>query len=58
MVAALMLYRIIGIGDFGAFRRDDYVSGTVCLNHNVVQISHIIAENDPYLFRSLLSVGR
>jgi len=24
---------------------------------NVVQISHIIAENDPHLFRSVLSVG-
>jgi len=24
---------------------------------NVVQICHIIAENDPHLFRSVLSVG-
>jgi len=56
-VAALMLYRIIGIdlGDFEMFCCDG-----ICFWNcvpNVVQISHIIAENDIHLFRGLLSVG-
>jgi len=57
VVAALMLYRIIGIGlgDFGMFCRDGYLFLN-CVP-NVVQISLIIAENDIHLFRGLLSVG-
>jgi len=31
MAAALMLYRIKGIGDFGAFRRDGYLFLELCI---------------------------
>jgi len=31
MATALMLYRIIGVGDFGAFRRDGYLFLEMCI---------------------------
>ena len=50
--------RIIGVGDFGTFRRNEYLFLEMCIGQsNMVQISHIIVENDAHLFRSVLSVG-
>ena len=53
-----MLYHIIGVGDFGVYRRDSCLFlEPETVYSNVVVMSHIIPENDPHLFRSLLSVG-
>ena len=52
------MYHIIGVGDFGVYCRDSYLFlEPETVYSNVVVMSHIIPENDPHLFRSLLSVG-
>ena len=52
-----MLYHIIGVGDFGVYYHHSYLFLEWNCVSNVVLMSHIIPENDPHLFHSLLSVG-